>query len=185
MTHIRNRNWPIIVQVGSIMMLVMAVVMAIVGVVRLATAESEPELRQDSFVPDAMIDIPGGYRSDGMVLWGKPADIDLAGVTCRVVFTNRERELQVGPRDSDGALARHTDPAHGAVAYLASTATVLGQPSAATCEADGLERVFISADRDVEGQQSSGTFFLIGAAFFLLFGLALRLYLRSLNRSPS
>lgn len=162
----------ILLGVGSIMATALAAVVAVVGVVMYTTAEAQPDLDNDAYVPGEMVEIPNDYRWDGMVLWGTPADVDLSGVTCRVVFTEREEELAVGPEDVDEELAVHTDSAHGEVAYLASTATVLGQPSAATCEGDGLAQVFISADRDVEGSKGTARFALASSAFFLLFGLA-------------
>lgn len=173
--------WPLVVRVASILTPAVVVAAGVVGVVMYTTAESQPDLREDAYAPGEVIDIPGAYRLDGMVLWGKPAAVDLADVSCRVVFTTREEELGVGPRDADEDLAVHTDPAHGEVAYLASTATVLGLPSGAACDGDGLEQVLVSADRDVEGSKETGRFALASAAMFLLLGIVLRMYSRRLG----
>lgn len=73
-----------------------------------------------------------------------------------------------------------TDSTHGEVAYLATTASVLIQPSSAVCEGRELEQILVSADRDIEGTRGSGQTAIAAGVFFFLFGLALRWYSRSL-----
>lgn len=181
-----RRHWPTIVRVGSVLILLWSVITVILGVSRYVTAESQPELDAGTYAPGELIEIPGAYRMDGMALWGKPADADLSGVTCRAVFQAREKELPVGPGDLDDELAVLTDSVHGEVAHLASTASVIGQPSSAVCEGGGIEQVLISADPDVEGSRASGRVMIIAGVFFFLFGLALRWYARTLpGRSSS
>ncbi|QTE29968.1 hypothetical protein [Pengzhenrongella sicca] len=121
--------------------------------------------------PGAEIAALGGSR--GMALWGQPADVDLAQVTCTWTGgADAGGELEVGPAP-DRPTEVTDSRGKGDFVWLTTTAGEF-VPRSATCSGGGLTTLGASVDPGTGAGSSTGLFFVLLAPVMLVLGLVAR-----------